>query len=217
MAKWLLKEKIRRDRMNKKSLLIALIYSLSWIITLTGQEGSESPIKIGVVNIKKVFDDSLEAKEVKSTLEKEQKAVEKKLTELEKKMKELQEEIKQLEESGAGEYTLSDKRRELATLKSTYDFERQEFAQKLRDKVNRFTLDLYNKFRNVIEEYAIKNKFTLVFKVEDKELNYEPNYPTDERIRPRTLLYYKNELDITQHIIDEVNRKYLEEKSQSKK
>ncbi len=44
---------------------------------------------------------------------------------------------------------------------------------------------------------------------------YDQNYPTDERIRPRSVLYFKNELDITQAIVDEVNKRYLEEKTAS--
>lgn len=203
----------------KKTTVVNVILFVSILLssTLLTQENKESSFKIGIVNIKKIFDDSLEAKEIKSSLEKEQKDVEKRMTELEKRMKELQEEITQLQQSGGGDFTITEKRKEFNNLKSTYDFERQEFAQKLRDRVNRFTLDLYNKFKNIVEEYAIKNKFTLVFKVEEKELAYDPNYPTDERIRPRTVIYYKNELDITQNIIDEVNKRYLEEKAQPKK
>lgn len=197
-----------------KGLLIVSIFTN---IVLTNQNSVDSFPKIGIVNIKRVFDDSLEAKEIKSSLEKEQKEVEKRMTELEKRMKELQEEINQLQQSGGGEFTITEKKKELANLKASYDFERQEFGQKLRDRVNRLTLELYNKFKNIVEEYAIKNKFSLVLKVEDKELAYDPNYPTDERIRPRTVIYYKNELDITQDIIEEVNKRYLEEKAQQKK
>ncbi len=203
----------------KKTVAVNLIFFISALMVnmILSQAATESPLKIGIVNIKKIFDDSLEAKEIKSSLEKEQKDVEKKINEMEKKMKELQEEISQLQQTGAGDFTITEKKKELATLKANYDFERQEFGQKLRDRVNRFTLELYNKFRNIIEEYAIKNKFTLVLKVEDRDLPYDPNYPTDERIRPRTVIYYKNELDITQNIIDEVNKRYLEEKAQPKK
>ncbi|MFN7181318.1 MAG: OmpH family outer membrane protein [Planctomycetota bacterium] len=175
----------------------------------------EGNLKIGVVNIKKVFEESLEAKEIKSNLEKQQKELEKNILSMEKKMQELQEEIKQLSQQSLGmdSVTLDEKEKELTITRTMYEREKQKWAQRLRDKINRFTLELYNKYRNIIEEYGIKNQFTLIFKVEEKELVYDPTYPTDERIRPRSVLYFKNELDITQAIIDEVNKRYLEEKA----
>ncbi len=204
-------KKVRKS--GYKFIVIFILSFLSCAIL------SENNLKIGVVNIKRLFEESLEAKEIKSNLEKQQKEVEKNLLSMEKKMQELQEEIKQLsQQQFSGEsLTLEEKEKELATLKALYERERQKWVHKFRDKINRFTLELYNKFRNVVEEYAIKNQFTLILKVEEKDMLYDPNYPTDERIRPRTVLYFKNELDITQSIIDEVNKRYLEEKSSGAK
>jgi Skp family chaperone for outer membrane proteins len=199
----------------KKIIKRGIVVCITIFAVLNAQEAQKSQLKIGIVNIKKIFEDSLEAKDIKSGLEKEQKEMEKKILEYEKRMRELQQELEELQKQplSAGSLTFSEKKKELATLKSTYEFEKQEWNQKIREKVNSLTLELYNKFRNIVEEYAIKNGFSLVLKVEEKELQYDPMFPTDERIRPRTVLYYKNELDITQPVIDEINKRYLEEKS----
>ncbi len=165
-----LKREIQRKNFNMKD---RFEYSMVAIISLIcGVVWAQSNLKIGVVNIKRVFDESLEAKEIKNELEKQQKELERKFLEMEKKMRELQEEIKQLSQQQISleSLTIEEKERELATVKALYERDRQKWGQILRDKVNKFTLDLYNKFRNTIEEYGIKNQFTIIFKVEGNGL-----------------------------------------------
>jgi Skp family chaperone for outer membrane proteins len=194
-----------------KWLLPALFLSVSGLVWLGIQQmgfSQDKPdqlaAKIGVVNMVEVFGKYSKTKEYETLLEKDKKKEELKIQEIEKELKTLTDEIDALDK-------YSELRREkterLAVLSAQREYRAKNWNVWIRRKVNDQTATIYNEIREQIAKYAKEQGYTLIIKTEPTPLTVEAEESAGDKINIRALLYYDKAIDLTDAIIEVINKK----------
>lgn len=191
--------------MFSRCIRLLLILSLFFGLMLWSPfvETAPEEIKIGVVNVNKIFEGySLTAeyeKQINVEFEEKMKAFQ----EMNEQIRSLQDELELFER---GSQKWKDKNKELQQ-KIFYaaffeKWEKQQFNDRLRD----LTAKIYDDVRIAIEEYAKNKGYTLILKVEDLDLKSESRTELKLKINDRKVMYYKKSYDITNDIIKMINK-----------
>ena len=158
-------------------MLVTIVFLMFSLTTVSAAE------KYGFVDISKVFDSYKKTKNYDKVLEKEQKAKEKERDKKEAEIKKLEEKISLLSDAKKAkqEKVLEEKRQKL------YEFMQGasvDLRKERDEKIKEILLDI----QDIIDDYAKKNKFTLIF-------------------NDRVLLYANKSLDLTDEIAKILNGK----------
>ncbi len=172
---------------------IAFIWFFLAIFITCGYSGrrAEKLIKIGCVDIQKVFEESPGKKMAEEAINKKKKEYEEKKKKIEQEIEELQKEYHEKIEAGEGDEAeeirekIEAKKKEL---KALIDKANEELSA-LEDKL---ITPVINDIRDVIKAVAIKNGFTMII---DKSTY---------------VLFVEKEYDITDEVIKELKLKYPE-------
>ena len=170
---------------------------------LPAQEAPAASLKIGVVNIARVFKQYKKTREFEALLENETKKEQLKLKDIEEKVKTLREELDSDVMSPDSPLRRT-KTEELMVLQSRWEYLAKNWSKWMQMKVNKHTVQIYNEIREVIEQYGKDNDFTFILKV-DPTLDKNRDNSTEE-INFRVLLYYAPSVDITGEIIKVLNQ-----------
>ena len=181
----------------------------------------QRPLRIGTVNVVKVFDELDEKVDMNAKLRELEDKRAAQLRRLAEKVRNLEEKAKLLkpdsEEARKTARLLEDAKREF---RSQRDATEDHMYNKLFD----FTLAIYKKIRQEIEIYAREAGYDIVLRTRNPDLgNIDPNLrprtrylELNRRIEATTVLYHAPSTDFTDVIIKRLNQKYAAEKAEER-
>ncbi|MBI2921100.1 MAG: OmpH family outer membrane protein [Planctomycetes bacterium] len=167
------------------------------------------PMRVGVVNLREVYNGFAKVKDFTDRLEAEKKAQQEELTKLEKEIK--------------GKYDMRDplakdsKLRmnltvEIVQLEAKHEFMVKMWNETVKNKLDSGVAALYNDIRDEVDAYAKEAKLTLVFKVDSGRLTDDEDMGANNKINLRGVLFHDPSYDITKPILTRLNEKYAKEK-----
>lgn len=168
----------------------------------------ETGLKIGVVNVNKVFDNYKKKRVLEEDLRMAREQKSRVLREKDKEIKRLTEEIKMLELGSEAR-----KKRESELEKKQVEFRSftEVTASGLSDRKREITEALYLDIAAVVEEFGRSNGFDLIMKWESVDIKSETLDELLYKINQKTVLFAADTVDITQQVIDRMNEKYAKE------
>ena len=170
--------------MNKKiRFIVLMIFILAFCMVATREKVYAKEYKIGYVDLAKVFDEYTKTKESSKTIEEKGKAKEAERKKLTDEIKKLKDEQELLSDKAKAEKqkAIDDRIKNL-----------QEFDRKIRDELI--------KERNEVIGGILKD-------IEKVVTDYSKEGAYDFILNSRTLLYGKEELDLTEEILKRLNKK----------
>jgi len=200
-----------------RRLAFLLVLGLAAVVA-----AGERPLRIGTVNVVKVFDELDEKVDMNA-----------KLRELEEKraaqLRQLAEKVRNLEEKAKLLKPDSDEARETARLledaKREFRSQRDATEDHMYNKLFDFTLAIYKKIRQEIEIHAREAGYDIVLRTRNPDLgNIDSNIrprtrylELNRRIEATTVLYHAPSTDFTEEIIKRLNQKYAAAKAEERK
>ena len=164
-----------------KLMLVIFVLSIFTFIRLPLASGED--VKIGYINLGKTFDDYEKTQQYDKSLEKNGNAKEKERQKLVDKIKGLKEEMLLLSDKGKEDkQSLIDEK-----IKNLQEFDK-ETRDELKRERDEMVRDILKEIDDVIQDYGKKNGYTVV-------------------LNDRVLVYGNETIDITQDIIDLLNKK----------
>ena len=175
------------------------------LLGLSGPGYSQAgPLKVGVINLKDVFDNYQKVKVFTQKLAEEGKAVGQEIELLQQELRQLQEKIeglKNVENKTKEDYELQflqDKTKLDYLVKVNQD----RFSRRLAER----TSDFYNEIRKAVEDIAKAEGYDLVFKIDAPEIESDKSESLiTQRINHRPLLYARADLDFTPKVVKVLN------------
>jgi Skp family chaperone for outer membrane proteins len=189
----------------KKSLFLCIA-----AILLASFVQAQSGPKVGFVNLKKIFKDYQKIKDMEQRINRETEKEMAKIKGLEEEVKVLRDEIP-LYRPGSKirerkEKELTDK---LFEIKYRKDKASYFFAEKMKSGIE----EIYREVVKEIEKYAERRSFFMILRVSDADFfGAKSADALKMEIKTRDVLYWGKKYDITDTIIEVMNKKYAEEK-----
>ena len=199
--------------MNKTVLALAALFVTSSLLRAEGPADpappEPPPMRVGVVNLRDVYNGFEKVKDFTDRLEAEKKAQQEELTKLEKEIK--------------GKYDMRDplakdsKLRmnltvEIVQLEAKHEFMVKMWNETVKNKLDSGVAALYNDIRDEVDAYAKEAKLTLVFKVDSGRLTEDEDMGANNKINLRSVLFHDPSYDITKPVLARLNEKYAKEK-----
>lgn len=204
-----MKYKKNPNDMKFVCICIAVVISLSLAVhnNTWAQNTSISPggLKIGVVDLNIVFEKYEKRKQYDADLREEEKSYQTKINDKKKELVGLKDKIQLLD--------LGSKDRK----KYEEEFERKNIELESYAKVAEKSLmrtykesfeRLYSEVLREIEAIGKQNRYDLIIKKEDAELQSGGISEMQFKVGIKTVLYHSDGVDITNHVIDLLNKKY---------
>jgi Skp family chaperone for outer membrane proteins len=182
------------------------------VIAFSGQvraQGEEGEMKIGVVDIVRVFDDYAKSDDLEKDLMEELEAFNNEMKFLKDDLDKLEAFIEQL--SGESELRV-EKVSEYAMKKQVYQARGGAEQKRWLIKQSKLLMELYGDIVGAVGEYAKAEGYTLVLKADSGSVRGESPDEVQLRIAIRPVLYYSSMHDLTDDIIKVLNENYEAEK-----
>ena len=186
---------------------IVFIFVPICILSCVLQENcySNTNLKIGVVDISKVFKEYLKRKDLDIRLKDLEKEYESTVKDKQNSLVKLAEEIELLDMGSKVR-----KKKEELLQKKSIDLEvYTKFAeQSLLEKYKEYFEEIYIDVKNEVKKYGSDHGFDLIFKNEEPEIKSNEINDLQFKIGIKSVLYYSNAVDITIQIIKKINGRY---------
>jgi Skp family chaperone for outer membrane proteins len=183
-----------------------LLLCLAALVILPGAATAQG-LKIGIVKLDEILDGWTSVKkfeeEINAKMEQINQQIENLKTEVEELEKQIEEAMEVFDpESDEVQDLQAKRRKKLAELKATNDFNLVTLQRSVREK----TLEFYSRVVAKIREYGQRNGYHLILKAEDDIVEADDQQTLRLKIAMRTVLHYNDQtLDITQAILSELN------------
>jgi outer membrane protein len=178
--------------------LLALLISLP--VTTQAKE-----LKVGVVNLNKVFEHYSKRKELEDDFRDIRTRAEETLKSKQEEAIALRDEIQLLE---PGSIARKKKEEELEKLLLMLQIEDEVARKNLAKSEKDFYEELFQDINLVVEEVGKKDGFDLILKKEDIEPKSADLLELRLKIGIGTVLYFSSALDITDKVVESLNRRY---------
>lgn len=188
--------------MKLASFMSMIIFTL--VIALPGV-GLAKELKMGVVNLNQVFENYEKRKELEEDFKNIRAQAEDTLREKQDEAVSLREEIQLLEQGSAAR---KKKEEELEKKILYLQLEEDVARRKLGESEKNFYEELYADISQVIGEIGKNEGFDLILKKEEIEAKSADLLELRLKIGIGTVLYYSGALDVTQKVIDGLNKRY---------
>ncbi len=191
-----------------KVIILALFFAAP--IAFSNNRACEASLKVGVVDISRVFEDYVKRKAFDKDLKNLEKRYEALIDEKRKVIIKYGEEIALLDMGSA-----SRGKKEESAEKLTIDLEVfAKFAeQNLLKKYKECFETIYLDVTKEVERFGKENSFDVILKNEEPELKSKEISDLQFKIGIKTVLYYSKSVDITNQITKNVNEKYYADKN----
>jgi len=165
-------------------------------------------LKIGVVNLNKVFDEYIKRKVYDQKLKDLEKHYEKVLNEKKEINKRIREEISLLD-MGSGNRIKKEElfQKGLIDLEVFAQFAEQDLLKKYKDYFEAIYIDV----SKVTEKFGKENGYDLIVKNEEPEIRSNDVSDLQFKIGIKSILYYSGNVDITSSIIQKINEPFASE------
>ncbi len=174
------------------------------------EKSSEDRLKVGVVDVREVYRSYKRTAKFSKNFVKKKKQAEKKIKSLSKKLKKIKEEMEQLE-------PLSDLWKKRAEkyyqLESKQKLMKDLWKKDTKKLLGKTTVEIYDTIRKVIREYAREHNFDLILKVNQSDIKSKKMERVNDQIASRSVLYFRKKMNVTDKIIEIVNKRYREKKN----
>ncbi|MEW6358895.1 MAG: OmpH family outer membrane protein [Planctomycetota bacterium] len=191
--------------------LAATLACAVWLAGLPGRRtawGEDRPLKIGVVNITKLYDSYKKKREMEDDLRAQREQKTRVVREKENEIKRLAEEIKVLELGSEAR-----KKREAELEKRQVEL--QSFTQvsvgAMTTQTREIMEKLYAEVVEAVQEYGRKHGFDLIIKWENVEVSSKTMDELLYKINQRTVLFTSEHIDLTDELISALNTGYSKE------
>lgn len=171
--------------------------------TPTAPADAALPLKIGVVNIKTVFDKYNKTADYDKLIEREKKSMQAKLDELIKEVETLKEEIEVLDQNSE---LRAEKELRYKNKVNEYQIRVEAGNKALQKKHGENTVKIYIDIKAAIDTYAKENNYTLIFKADPLLTDDSKVADADVQVNIRAVLYWHPSLDITSAVIKVLNK-----------
>ncbi|MHC4267978.1 MAG: OmpH/Skp family outer membrane protein [Planctomycetota bacterium] len=195
-------------RMSIMCLVFALLANFAAVNVSPANAGAED-IKIGIVDISKVFEKYKKRIDLDQQLKEQEKGFQDEINKKRKEMIDLDEET-QLLDLGSESRSKNEEllERKNVELEGYAKFAERQLLKKYKD----FFENTYDEVVKKVEEVGKQENFDLIIKKEDSGLDGGQISDLQFKIGIRTVLYHSKSVDITSSIIENLNATYSKEK-----
>ncbi len=159
-----------------------------------------APIKLGVVDLAKVFKGYKKSAELEKRINAERDALKAELDAIKKKISDLNKELDLLD---FGSPTYQKKEEEKARAVGLYELKKRRLEDRIKRRWEEYNVALLDDINAVVAEYGKQHGYTLIFKVDT-----EPSKDQKLLAGLRNVLYFAQTIDITNDIVTILNRRY---------
>jgi|GEM_PF-3548104 len=170
------------------------------------EEKPKTGMKIGFADIKKIIDEYKRTQTLEEKIDRER---EKKSDEIQKKKTKLDEIKDELKMLAKGSLVFFKKTKEGRRLEMEINLMEDELKIDLQRRLLWATKQIYEDISMKIEDFAREKGYMVIFKVEKGEIESESKAELILKINSRSVLYYDPSLDVSQEIIDRLNRDFV--------
>lgn len=169
------------------------------------------PMKIGFVNLKKIFRDYKKVKEMEQELQREMEAELAEIKVIEEEAKTLRNEIPMFR---PGSKVRRQKEEELAEKLFQIKHKKDRAEYFFREKMRRGIEKIYGEIVEIVESYAKQKGYSMILRVSDADF-FESRSEEALRleINTRDVLFWSEKDDITESIIKRMNKLYEKEQN----
>jgi len=190
------------------ALWLGLAFVLIFSLRSSAEEASPVPaLKIGVVDMSRVFDAYKKRDDFNKTLEEFRRQKAQEIENRRVEIRRLQDKIQLLapgsEERKSEEENLSRKRLEFET-------EGRLAAQEVDQKYRALLAEIYRDISEQVKRFSEENGYDLILKTEALETDTSSTAELKLRLSTQKILYYSPRLDVTGKIIEVLNKEYKE-------
>ena len=181
-------------------ILIILVVANFFVFSVTGYSGTD--IKIGVVDLSRVFEHYKKRKSLDKKLKETEREYESIIKAKRNEILKLQDDVALLDMG-----TDTRGRKEEAIQKTRIELEvYAKFAeQNLLKKYKDYFEDIYVDVSNTVMQFGRENGYDLILKNEEPELQSNEITDLQFKIGIKSVLYYSNKVDITSRIIEKLH------------
>lgn len=204
--------------MKKIIVSASVIALLAGVLALTGdawsQQGKETavaaaaapaiPHKVGLIDMAFVFKNYKKFETLREDLKVEIAESEEKAKVMQKETAELQGQLKQFQE-GSPEYTKVEK--QLVNKAAEFENFRRQMSREFLKKESQIYLQVYNEVSKMVEKYAVFYKYTLIMRFNREDLDTENPTQLLQGMN-RQVVYYRGDDDITQPVLESLNKRF---------
>lgn len=164
-------------------------------------------LKIGVINLKDIFDNYAKVKDFTKKLTEEGKAIEQKVELLNQQLRQLQE---KLQAPGLADGpTKQDLQLQFLVAKTEQEYLVKSNTERFSRRLGEQTSEFYNEIRKKVEEISKAEGYDLVFKIDAPEVEGDTKESiVTQRINHRPLLYAREGMDFTEKVVKLLNEEY---------
>ncbi len=192
------------ERMGTMKLISLFVPFLALVISLPGTTFGKE-LKVGVVNLNKVFERYDKRKELENNFRNIRAKSEDLLKVKQDEAIALREDIQLLE---VGSAARRKKEEELEKLILYLQIEQEVAGKNLAKAEKDFYEELFQDINAVVEEVGKKDGFDLILKKEDIDTKSADLLELRLKIGIGTILYFSNALDVTDKVVEALNRRY---------
>lgn len=201
----------------RKILSLSLVPGVMFLLagpaaTVVRADGEPSSLKIGTVDVTKVFAEYEKSRDGRVTLEKHRSEMQDGLDKREKALKKIEQELEVLEAE------------EKLKKKAEFDEKRKEYTayytvnnKELQRKQSELWKDAYNEIGREIRGFGEKNDYDLILKADNDPISGKGLDDIQLRVDIKKVLYHSPRIDLTDEIINILNEKYKRTKESKEK
>jgi len=201
------------NRMDGRLLIAVLTLALLAPATARAQDppagggdvAKTITMKIGFANIKRIIDDYERTKTIEVEIDDYRRGKTDEIEKKRKRLKELRDDMKMLNPDSRMYF---EKVKLARRMEMEIKLAEDELKVDLQYRLLRATKEIYEDITNQIKEYAQKNGFHVIFKVEKGKIESESKGELILKINSRGVLYYDKSLDVSDAIIKILNVNY---------
>ncbi|MEK7467781.1 MAG: OmpH family outer membrane protein [Planctomycetota bacterium] len=169
------------------------------------------PLKIGVVDLSKIYDKWAKVKDFTDELELQKKVQEEELGKMDKEVKE---KITIRDTPGINIKIKQNAQIEIVQLKAKFEFMVQMWNEQVKRLLEEGIAKYFDEIQAEVDAYAKENGYTLVLKTESGPLSGDENKSgSGEKIARRVVLSCHPGMDITDDVLARLEEKYKKEKA----
>ena len=184
-------------------LVGGLLFSRTW----AGGQAQEKPLKIGVLDLRRLMDNSLHRKEKLADIDKMNADVQAKGKEQTKLLDAMKAEIEALPKDSPD---VADKTKEYIHKQEELALHNRWSEADIMEKVGKMSQAVYGEILRLVDEYREKNAFDVIFQLDSQAL--VPGMAIVDQLQRRAVLARGNSVDVTDALIKYVNDIYEQQK-----
>lgn len=173
---------------------------------------ARGPFKLGVVNLKTCFqpDKYERIKDVEEELKKTAEDYNKQVQALDKRSRELREQLEGLDRS---QKLYEEKRRQLALVDAELKITREIGVQRLKGIHADLRREVYNEIERVIRMIGQEQKYDLILRVEQPQLEEQDEATLSMQIVSRVVLHHNESVDLTPAVLERLAQEWKKQKA----